>query len=66
MASACASPTPAPPAAPGISTDFRKLDVSGGYQVRVRKGSTFRVTARGPQRMLDDAQLRVTNGTLEI
>ena len=46
--------------------DFRKLDVSGGYQVRVRKGSAFRVSARGPQQLLDDAQLRVVGGALEI
>ena len=45
---------------------FRKLDVSGGYQVRVRKGSTFRVSARGAQKALDDVQIRVMSGVLEI
>ncbi len=46
--------------------DFTALDIEGGYQVRIRKGSTFRVTARGPQRELDDAQVQVRGGKLVV
>ncbi len=46
--------------------DFKRLDVSGAYQVRLRRGDTFRVSARGPRRVLDKARVWVENGTLHL
>lgn len=47
-------------------TNFTKLDVSGAYQVRVRRGDAFRVTAHGAQRGLDEVRVVVDGETLQI
>jgi phage shock protein PspC (stress-responsive transcriptional regulator) len=47
-------------------TNFKALDVNGAYQVRIRRGSEYRVSARGPQKALDNMDLRVSGETLEV
>lgn len=46
--------------------DFERIEVSDGYQVRIRRGTEFRVTAQGPQALLDRARVRVSGQTLQI
>ncbi|MBC7446762.1 MAG: PspC domain-containing protein, partial [Hymenobacteraceae bacterium] len=46
--------------------DFTSIDAGGAYQVRIRKGSAFRVTALGPRRPLDKARVWVEDNTLHL
>ncbi len=46
--------------------DFANLEVNGNYQVRVRKGTAFRVTGYGTQKDLDEASVRVSDNKLVL
>lgn len=47
-------------------TDFSKVDVSGAFVVRFRKGDTFNVIADGREEDMSDMDVRVNGSTLEV
>jgi hypothetical protein len=46
--------------------DFDRLNMGNAFHVRVLKGSTFKVSAAGDNRDIDDLLVEERNGTLEI
>jgi Putative auto-transporter adhesin, head GIN domain len=70
--SACGN-TPSNAASPGPKgartfslADFDRVELKGSDDVRVTNGSGFAVSAAGPQKRLDDLDIRVVNGTLIV
>ena len=47
-------------------TDFSKVDVSGAFVVRFRKGDTYKVIADGREEDMSDMDVRVNGNTLEV
>ena len=47
-------------------TDFSKVDVSGAFVVRFRKGDTYKVVADGREEDMSDMDVRVNGNTLEV
>ncbi|WP_020602169.1 PspC domain-containing protein [Spirosoma spitsbergense] len=47
-------------------TDFSKVDVSGAFVIRFRKGDTFNVVADGREEDMSDMDVRVNGNTLEV
>lgn len=45
---------------------FERIEASGAYQVRIRRGDAFRITARGSQAELDRLVVERNGQTLEI
>jgi hypothetical protein len=45
---------------------FDRVELKGSDDVRVSKGASFSVTAAGPQKMLDDLDISVVDGTLIV
>ncbi len=48
------------------ASDFSKVDVSGAFVVRFRKGDTFKVVADGREEDMSDIDVRVNGKTLEV
>jgi phage shock protein PspC (stress-responsive transcriptional regulator) len=46
--------------------NFSKVDVSGAFVVRFRKGDTYKVVADGREKDLDDVKVDVDGNTLEV
>ena len=46
--------------------DFSKVDVSGAFVVRFRKGDTYKVVADGRENDLDDIKVNVDGSTLNV
>lgn len=46
--------------------NFDRLDLGHAFQIEVRQGSTFKVTAEGEQKDLDDLDASVSGRTLKI
>jgi len=46
--------------------DFSKVDVSGAFVVRFRKGDTYKVVADGREKDMSDMDVRVNGKTLEV
>ena len=46
--------------------DFSKVDVSGAFVVRFRKGDTYKVVADGRDEDMSDIDVRVNGNTLEV
>lgn len=47
-------------------TNFSKVDVSGAFVVRFRKGDTYKVVADGREEDLDEVKVDVDGNTLEV
>jgi phage shock protein PspC (stress-responsive transcriptional regulator) len=47
-------------------SDFERIDIGGGFYTEIRQGSTFRVIVDGARRDVEDLQVRVENGELNI
>lgn len=47
-------------------TGFEKVALRGSDDVRVTTGSAFSITAEGPRKILDELELSVEDGTLEV
>ena len=48
------------------ASNFSKVDVSGAFVVRFRKGDTYKVVADGREEDLDDVEVDVDGNTLEV
>lgn len=46
--------------------NFDRLDLGHAFQIDVRQGSTFKITAQGEQKDLDDLEANVSGNTLKI
>ncbi len=46
--------------------DFQRIDVGGAYSIEIRQGIEFAVSADGQRDDVDDLDVSVTNGTLEV
>ena len=46
--------------------DFNRIEMAGAYDVNVKTGSAPTVHARGGQNVLDQLEIKVVNGTLQI
>jgi hypothetical protein len=47
-------------------TNFQKIRVGGAFVVRVQKGDAFKVVADGREEDIDDIEVKVEDGTLQI
>ena len=47
-------------------TDFSKVDVSGAFVIRFRKGDTYKVVADGREEDMSDMDVRVNGNKLEV
>lgn len=46
--------------------DFQRIDVGGAYSIEIRQGSDFAVAADGQRDDVDNLDISVSNGTLEV
>lgn len=46
--------------------DFQRVDVGGAYSIEIRQGNEFAVSADGEQDDVENLDIEVSNGTLEV
>ncbi len=59
-------PAASAPSRKFTESGFERIEATGAYQVRIRRGDTFRITARGSQAELDRLVVERSGQTLEI